>query len=129
MVIDNLRWDQWRAIAPVLSDDWNVAEEKMYFSLLPTATQYARNALFAGMTPADIARLMPDYWVDESAEGEEVFSQARSLLFKTVKVRRLYDKEAKALVYVSYSTRLDKADDQNKSRYKTSICVVDLNDR
>ena len=66
--------------------------------------------------------------VDESPEGEEVFSQARSLLFKSVKVRRLYDKEAKALVYVSYSTRLDKSDDQHKARYRTSICVVDLKD-
>ena len=71
VVIDNLRWDQWRAIAPVLSDDWNIAEEKTYFSLLPTATQYARNALFAGMTPADIARVMPECWVDESAEGSK----------------------------------------------------------
>jgi len=64
--------------------------------------------------------------VDESEEGEEVFSQARSLLFKTVKVRRLYDREAGALVYVSYSTRLDKGADENKSRYKTSICAVKI---
>ena len=54
--------------------------------------------------------------VDTSQEGEEVFQQARSLLFKSVNVRRLYDKESGTLIYVSYSTRLNKSDDENKSR-------------
>ena len=62
--------------------------------------------------------------INRSAEGEEVFAQARSLLFKSVNVRRLYDEEANALVYVGYSTRLNKGDDENKSRFKTSMCVV-----
>ena len=71
VVIDNLRWDQWRAIAPLLRDAWHIAEERSYFSMLPTATQYARNALFAGMTPSDIERLMPSCWIPESAEGSK----------------------------------------------------------
>ena len=54
VVIDNLRWDQWRTIAPTLRPKWNVVEETTYFSMLPTATQYARNALFAGMTPGGV---------------------------------------------------------------------------
>jgi catabolite regulation protein CreA len=63
-----------------------------------------------------------------SKSGEEVFSEARSLLFKTVRVRRLYDADANALIYVSFSTRFDKNDDANKSRFKSSICAVPLYD-
>lgn len=62
--------------------------------------------------------------IDTSEQGEEVFQQARSLLFKSVNVRRLYDKETNVLVYVSYSTRLDKNDDENKSRFKTTMCAL-----
>ena len=71
VVIDNLRWDQWRTIAPTLRPKWNVVEETTYFSMLPTATQYARNALFAGMTPGDIARMMPNLWIGEHEQGSK----------------------------------------------------------
>jgi len=71
VVIDNLRWDQWRTIAPTLRPRWNMVEEKTYFSILPTATQYARNALFAGMTPGEIARVMPQLWIGENEEGSK----------------------------------------------------------
>jgi catabolite regulation protein CreA len=64
--------------------------------------------------------------IDMSKAGEEVFSEARSLLFKTIRVRRVYDKEANAIIYVSYSTRLTKNDDDNKSRFKSSLCAVPL---
>ena len=62
--------------------------------------------------------------IDASEAGEEVFQQARSLLFKSVNVRRLYDKEKNVIVYVAYSTRLDKSDDENKSRFKTTMCAL-----
>ena len=64
--------------------------------------------------------------IDSSAIGEEVFSQARALLFKSVKVRRLYDRESGTIIYVSYSERLNKQEDENKSRFKTSICAVNV---
>lgn len=67
IVIDNFRFDQWRAISSDLSDSFDVAEE-LYMSILPTATQYARNAIFSGLMPNDIARLFPDLWVDEDEE-------------------------------------------------------------
>ena len=65
--------------------------------------------------------------VDTSQEGEEVFSQARSLLFKSVNVRRLYDEEQGTIVYVSYSNRLNtnRADaSENASRFKTTMCAL-----
>jgi catabolite regulation protein CreA len=58
--------------------------------------------------------------------GEEVFEESRSLLFKTLRVQRIYDEEEKAMVYVSFNTRLDKNDDANKSRFKSSLCAVGL---
>ena len=71
VVIDNLRMDQWRMIEPLLLNRFRVVRTEPYFSMLPTATQYARNALFAGLTPAEIARVYPEYWVDEDQEGSK----------------------------------------------------------
>lgn len=58
--------------------------------------------------------------------GEEVFEESRSLLFKTLRVQRIYDEDKKTVVYVSYNTRLDKGSDENKSRFKSSLCAVNL---
>ena len=71
VVIDNLRLDQWRMIEPLLLDKFRVTRNDSYFSILPTATQYARNSLFAGLTPAEIARVFPQYWVSEEEEGSK----------------------------------------------------------
>lgn len=60
--------------------------------------------------------------------GEEVFEESRSLLFKTLRVQRVYDEDKNTVVYVSYNTRLDKNDDSNKSRFKSSLCAVNLDD-
>ena len=66
VLLDNFRLDLWRAIRPRLSDSFDI-EERMQCSILPTATQYARNAIFSGLMPAEIARAFPDLWVDEDA--------------------------------------------------------------
>ncbi len=67
ILIDNFRLDQWRTVKPLLSDFFTF-EENMYCSILPTATQYARNAIFSGLMPINIARMYPDLWVDEDEE-------------------------------------------------------------
>ena len=64
IVIDNFRYDQWRMLAPEIGDMFDI-DEQLYFSILPTATQYARNAIFSGLMPTQIAELFPDLWVDE----------------------------------------------------------------
>lgn len=72
IVIDNFRLDQWLAIKPLLADMFSFSEE-MYCSILPTATQYARNSIFSGLMPVDIERLFPELWVDEDApEGKNL---------------------------------------------------------
>lgn len=68
-VIDNLRFDQWRSIYPILHDYYYAEEESICYSILPTATHYARNALFSGLMPSIIAKKYPQYWLNENQEG------------------------------------------------------------
>lgn len=67
VVIDNFRYDQWRTLAQDIGEMFDI-DEDMYMSILPTATQYARNAIFSGLMPEQIERLFPDLWVDEDEE-------------------------------------------------------------
>ena len=67
VVFDNLRYDQWREISKELADDF-VLDEQLCLSILPTATQYARNAIFSGLMPSQIAEMFPNLWVDEDEE-------------------------------------------------------------
>ncbi|WP_258103323.1 bifunctional response regulator/alkaline phosphatase family protein [Marinoscillum sp. MHG1-6] len=71
IVIDNLRYDQWEEIEPEIADIFNVVEKDSYYSILPTTTAYARNSLFAGMLPIDIASKYPQYWSGEDEEGSK----------------------------------------------------------
>ena len=67
VVLDNFRYDQWRMLAQEIGDQFEI-EEELYCSILPTATQYARNAIFSGLMPDKIAEMFPDLWVDEDEE-------------------------------------------------------------
>ncbi|MCF0189447.1 MAG: PglZ domain-containing protein [Bacteroidaceae bacterium] len=67
LVFDNFRYDQWRTLMGDLAEMFEI-DEQLYLSILPTATQYARNAIFSGLLPLDIERMFPDLWVDEESE-------------------------------------------------------------
>jgi len=71
LVIDNLRYDQYRVLATILTNYYHVEEEELYCSILPTATMYARNAMFAGLMPSEIEKLYPDLWEDDDNEGHK----------------------------------------------------------
>ena len=71
VVMDNLRLDQWLAIKPALAPYFQTEKEGIYNSILPSATQYARNALFAGKMPLQIKNQSPQYWLEEQAEGSK----------------------------------------------------------
>lgn len=76
IVLDNFRLDQWRAIKDLLANDFVVENEELYSSMLPTATQYARNAIFAGLLPAQIKKMFPDYWIEEGdEEGKNLYEK------------------------------------------------------
>lgn len=67
ILVDNFRLDQWKVVLPLVSEFFNVSEE-LYTTILPTSTQYARNAIFAGLMPLQIATMFPQYWVDEDED-------------------------------------------------------------
>ncbi len=69
VVVDNLRYDQWFAFEDTVSPFYKKDKEKSYFSLLPTATQYARNAIFSGLTPLDMEKKYPQWWKNDTDEG------------------------------------------------------------
>ncbi|MBI3512260.1 MAG: PglZ domain-containing protein [Bacteroidetes bacterium] len=69
VLIDNLRFDQWKILEPILDQYFKVETEEMFYSILPTATQYARNALFAGLLPSEIEKRFPSLWKNDDDEG------------------------------------------------------------
>jgi DNA-binding response OmpR family regulator len=69
LLIDNLRYDQWKVLQPVLSQYFKVEKEEVFCAILPTATQYARNALFAGLLPSEIEKKFPTLWKNDDDEG------------------------------------------------------------
>ena len=71
IVIDNFRYDQWKVLKPFFVEYFDVEDEDTYFSILPTATQYARNAIFAGLMPSEIRKRFPSKWVEEDEEGSK----------------------------------------------------------
>lgn len=78
VLIDNFRLDQWCYIKDLFTSDFIVSEDT-YYSILPTATQYARNAIFAGMMPAQIAKLYPDMWIEESVDESKNSNEQKLL--------------------------------------------------
>lgn len=69
ILIDNLRYDQWKMIQPYIDDLFDLKTEDTFFSILPTATQYSRNAIFSGMSPLELSKKYPQYWRNDDDEG------------------------------------------------------------
>ena len=87
ILIDNFRLDQWTTVKPLLSDLFNF-DEQLYTSILPTATQYARNAIFSGLMPLQIARMFPDLWVDEDSEEGKNLNESPLIATQFERFRR-----------------------------------------
>ncbi len=90
IVIDNFRLDQWKTIWTALSDIYNIDEERLYTTILPTSTQYARNAIFSGLMPVDIERLFPQLWVDEDEEEGKNINEGPLIATFLDRYRRRY---------------------------------------
>jgi CheY-like chemotaxis protein len=86
VVIDNLRYDQWKAFENVVSNHYKLEKEVPYYAILPTATQYARNAIFSGLTPLEMEKQFPQYWKNDPEEGGKNLFEAE---FLTAQLKRL----------------------------------------
>lgn len=89
ILIDNFRLDQWRMIKPLLNEYYTFNEE-LYFSILPTATQYARNAIFSGLMPDKISKMFPELWVDEDEEEGKNLNEAPLIQTQIDRFRKKY---------------------------------------
>ena len=69
LLIDNLRYDQWKVIEDNLLKKFKIIDDSMYMSILPTATQYSRNSIFSGLRPSEIQNLYPEKWLNDEDEG------------------------------------------------------------
>jgi CheY-like chemotaxis protein len=86
VVIDNLRYDQWKTFESVVNNHYKLETETPYFAMLPTATQYARNAIFSGLTPLEMEKQYPQYWKNDVDEGGKNLHEAE---FLTAHLKRL----------------------------------------
>ncbi len=89
ILIDNFRLDQWRTIQPLLADQFTF-EEELYTSILPTATQYARNSIFSGLMPLQIEKMFPDLWVDDDSEEGKNLNESPLIGTQIERYRRKY---------------------------------------
>jgi CheY-like chemotaxis protein len=86
VVIDNLRYDQWKTFESVVGNYYKLEKEVPYYAILPTATQYARNAIFSGLTPLEMEKQFPQYWKNDPEEGGKNLYEAE---FLTAQLKRL----------------------------------------
>lgn len=92
ILIDNLRYDQWKIINPIITEYFRLEEEETYYSILPTATQYARNAIFAGLMPLEMEQRFPGKWQNDEDEGGKNLFEAD---FLTDQIKRTLRKDIK----------------------------------
>jgi len=94
LLIDNLRYDQWRALSPIFSEYFTIVKDDLFFSILPTATMYARNSMFSGLMPADIKKIYPECWEEDDNEegGKNNFEEEllRKKLARNGRKEKLY---------------------------------------
>ncbi len=123
IVFDNFRYDQWRTLSQELADDFSF-EEELYMSILPTATQYARNSIFAGLMPDQIAQMFPDLWVDEDEDEGKNLNESPLIQTQLDRYRR---KESFSYTKLNNSSDAEKLNAQFKSLLSKELNVIVVN--
>ena len=123
ILIDNFRYDQWRVLADEIGDLFNI-EEELYTSILPTATQYARNAIFSGLLPLRIKEMFPHLWVDEEEEEGKNLNEEALIETQIARYRR---KDSFSYNKVLTSTAAEKYLDGMHNLAKNDINILVIN--
>jgi DNA-binding response OmpR family regulator len=123
VVLDNFRYDQWRMLAQEIGKEFDI-EEDLYCSILPTATQYARNAIFSGLMPNKIAQMFPDLWVDEDEEEGKNLNEGPLIQTQLDRYRR---KNSFSYHKVNNSVDADKLMQQLPQMERNDLNVVVFN--
>ena len=123
IVIDNFRYDQWRVLLSEIGDAFT-AEENLYLSILPTATQYARNAIFSGLMPNKIEQMFPDLWVDEDSEEGKNLNEEPLIRTQLERYRR---RNTFSYHKINHSAAVEKFVQQIPQLRKNDLNVVVIN--
>ena len=124
ILIDNMRYDQWKTISGELGGLYRITGEDLYYSILPTATQFSRNAIFSGMMPLSISEKMPSFWInDDEEEGKNNFEEElfRNLLARNgLNYKWSYNK-------ISNNTEGNKVNEKIRSLLANDINILVFN--
>ena len=123
IIIDNFRYDQWRVLANEIGSSFSI-EEELYTTILPTATQYARNAIFSGLMPSQIKSMFPHLWVDEEEEEGKNLNEEALIETQIARYRR---KDSFSYGKVLASAAADKYIDTIGTLAKNNINVLVIN--
>ena len=126
ILIDNFRLDQWREIKDMLSDFFTFNED-LYYSILPTATQYARNAIFSGLMPAQIEKMFPELWVDEESEEGKNLNEAPLIKTQIERFRKKFTFSYNKINDSSYGEKLLQNFNQ-LDNYQLNVIVLNFVD-
>lgn len=126
VLIDNFRLDQWRTIKPLLND-YFYAEEDVYYSILPTATQYARNAIFSGLMPDKIAKMFPDLWVDEDEDEGKNLNESPLIQTQIDRFRKKYSFSYTKINDSAYAEKVIQKIINLKNN-QLNVCVINFID-
>ena len=126
ILIDNFRLDQWKVVKPILSEYFTFDEE-LYFSILPTATQYARNAIFSGLMPDRIAKMFPDLWVDEDEEEGKNLNEAPLIQTQLDRFRERYTFSYNKINESQFGEKIIQNFSQLE-RHPLNVCVLNFID-
>jgi CheY-like chemotaxis protein len=123
VLLDNLRFDQWKMIEPIVSRYYKVEEEDYFYSILPTTTQYSRNAIFAGMMPGEIEKHYPEYWLNDNEKGGKNQYEGQLL---TEQINRVFRKDIKHDYVKITNTDNGKAlvDNIHNYTHNNLLCIV-----
>jgi CheY-like chemotaxis protein len=122
LLVDNLRYDQWKIIEPMLVNFYTVVEEDLYYSILPTATQYARNSLFSGLMPSEIDKLYPELWKNDDEEGGKNLYEEEMLKKYLQRFSFKSDFAFEKIIDINYTKKL--IDNYKTLINKEFICIV-----
>lgn len=129
LLMDNFRYDQWLTVLPLFSGRFRVEKDALFCSILPTVTQYARNALFSGLMPAEIVRSYPEYWIEESSDEESHNMFEHQLLQKQMERLGLQYKTGYEKITLSKSGRKIAENWANYRSNDLTVIVCNFSDQ
>ncbi|NND34743.1 MAG: PglZ domain-containing protein [Saprospiraceae bacterium] len=125
VVLDNLRFDQWKIIERILINNFRIMSEDFFYSILPTSTQYSRNAIFAGMLPSEIEKHFPKYWKNDTDEGGKNLHEKELL---QAQLKRLVRDEIKMdYIKITNTANAQQLDDQILNYLHNDLTVIVYN--